>query len=81
MAQCSPDRRDLFKTTNTDLNGRFTLVGIPPGDYKLFAWDEMDTFAFNDPEILRRYDAQAKAAKISESGRGDVEVRVIPATP
>lgn len=73
------DRRELFKSATTDPNGRFTISGVPPGDYKLFAWDEIDQFAFNDPEILRQYELQAKAVKVSELGRETVEVKIIPA--
>jgi len=40
----APDQRDyhtLYKMANTDQNGHFTIKGIKPGKYKLFAWDEV----------------------------------------
>jgi hypothetical protein len=74
------DRRELFKATNTDQSGRFTLLGIPPGDYKVFAWDEIEPFAFTDPEILRQYEPQAKAVRIGELSKETFEMKVIPAT-
>ena len=30
--------RALFRTVNTDSNGAFTLSGVAPGEYKVFAW-------------------------------------------
>jgi hypothetical protein len=74
------DRRELYKTANTDQSGRFTFQGIPPSDYKIYAWDEMDPFAFTDPEVLRQYEPQAKAVRIGDLSKETVEVKVIPAT-
>jgi carboxypeptidase family protein len=73
------DRRDLFKTVTSDQNGRFTLRGVAPADYRLFAWEDLEPFAYNDPEILRRYEQQGSPIKISESAKSAVEVTMIPA--
>jgi len=73
------DRRELFKVATTDQNGHFTMKGIPPGLYRVFAWEELEQFAYFDPEILRRYEAQAKTVTISESSKSAVQVKVIPA--
>jgi hypothetical protein len=32
------DIQDKYRSTTTDQNGKFTLNGIAPGDYKLFSW-------------------------------------------
>lgn len=73
------DRSDLFKTAVTDQNGHFTVRGLSPGAYKLFAWEELERFAYFDPEILRRYELQGKAITVSESSKLTVQVKVIPA--
>ena len=75
------ERRDLFKIVTTDQNGHFTIKGIPPGVYKVFAWEELDQFAYYDPEILRRYELQGKSVTVSESSKSTVHVKVIPAGP
>jgi hypothetical protein len=72
-------RADLYKFANTDQNGRFTIRGIPPGQYKLFAWEEIETNAFRDPEFLRLYEELGKAVGIVEGDRVTVDVRLIPA--
>ena len=80
-----PDRhrdwRELFKGRTTDQAGKFTIQGIPPGDYKIFAWEDIQPFAFTDLEVLRQYEAQAKPVKIAEQSKETIEVKIIPAAP
>jgi hypothetical protein len=35
-------RTDMHRTILTDASGRFQLRGLPPGDYKIFAWEDAD---------------------------------------
>ena len=80
-----PDRhrdwRELIKGRNTDQAGKFTIQGIPPGDYKIFAWEDTEPFAFTDLEVLRQYEAQAKPVTIAEQSKETIEVKIIPAAP
>jgi hypothetical protein len=80
-----PDRhrdwRELIKGRTTDQAGKFTIQGIPPGDYKIFAWEDIEPFAFTDLEVLRQYEAQAKPVTIAEQSKETVEVKIIPAAP
>jgi hypothetical protein len=71
------DRVDLFKNTTTDANGKFILRGIAPGDYKLFAWDSMDPFAWFDPEIQLRNANKGKSIHVVESANQNVDISVI----
>src|SRR5262249_14157761 len=34
------EQHDLYKTVLSNAAGRFTIQGIVPGDYKLFAWED-----------------------------------------
>src|SRR5262249_35551786 len=73
------DRRDLYRTATTDRNGHFVIRTIPPGDYKLFAWEDLEPFAYNDPDVLRKYEELGLVVKVAESSRQTVEVKLIPA--
>jgi hypothetical protein len=73
------DRLDLYKTAVADQNGRFTVRGIPPGDYKVFAWEAIDQFGYFDPDLVRQSEPFAKPVKIVESSKASVEVKIIPA--
>lgn len=82
QAVLMPDRQrnrtDLYKTATSDQNGLFTLRGIPPGDYKLFAWEAIENYGYYDPELIRLYEAKGKLVRVSESSTQTVEIKIIP---
>lgn len=73
------NRNDLYKNAISDQNGHFSIRGVPPGDYKIFAWEALEPFAYYDAEVLRFYEAKGKLVHVAESSTESVEVRVIPA--
>jgi carboxypeptidase family protein len=72
-------RVDLFRTATTDGTGRFSLSGIPPGDYSLFAWEALQSFAYFDDDVLRQSETAATSVRIVESSTATVQVTLIPA--
>ena len=68
---------DLFKNTTTDENGRFVIRGIRPGDYKLFAWDDIEPGAWWDPEFLSHYERQSEEIEITTNGRVSRDLHLI----
>ena len=74
-----PARVDLYKTAITDSSGAFTFLGVPPGDYKVFAWEAIESFGYFDENLLRQSDLLGAIVRIEESARERVEVRIIPA--
>jgi hypothetical protein len=64
--------------TASDQNGRFSLHGLAPGQYSLFAWDNVEGDAYYDPEFLKNYEQQASPLRISEGDRKNVQLQVIP---
>jgi hypothetical protein len=73
------DRPDLFRNVTTDSSGRFLMEGVAPGNYKVFAWEAMEQFAYYDPDFLKRYEQSGQPVKVSESSSQTVQVRLIPA--
>jgi len=69
----------LFKATTPDQYGRFTIKGIAPGDYKLFAWEEVEYGAYEDADFLKRYEDDGKAVSIAEGSRESASLPLIPA--
>ena len=74
-------RTELIKTATTDQQGRFTLRGITPGNYRIFAWEGIEANSFFDPEVLSQYEQQSKAVRIAEGEKLTPEVKMIPAKP
>jgi hypothetical protein len=70
---------DSYRTAISDSNGQFSIPSIIPGDYKLFAWEDIEPYAYIDPDFLRRYEELGVPVKISESAKENVEAQLIPA--
>jgi hypothetical protein len=70
-------RPDLYRTASTDSTGKLHLEGVPPGTYKAFAWENVDTGAWQDPEFLRQYEERGKPLRVTENTSTTVDVRVI----
>ena len=75
----SRGRTDLYKTATTDQSGRFVIRGVTPGDYKLFAWEALETYGYFDPDLLRRSETLGKPAHVAESSNLSVEGKIISA--
>jgi hypothetical protein len=73
------DRRDAYRFSTADQNGHFTLRVIPPGNYKLFAWEDLEPGAYYDPEFIRKYEDVATRVTVSESAALNIAVKVLPA--
>jgi hypothetical protein len=73
------DRSEDFKQVTTDQYGRFILKTIEPGEYKLFAWEDVERGEYMDPEFLRPVEERGHAISIHEGSRESVELKLIPA--
>jgi hypothetical protein len=61
----------------TDASGNFTLHGLPPGDYKIFAWEQVDANAWMDRDYRQPFENLAASAKVQESTSPTVTLRLI----
>lgn len=68
---------DRFLKTASDQRGRFSLHGIAPGQYSVFAWDNVDGDAYYNPDFLKAYEQQALPVRIVEGERKNVQLHVI----
>ena len=71
-------RYDLFRQATSDSSGRIHLDNVVPGDYKVFAWEVVESNAWTDPDFLRSYESNGVAVRVTEGGRGAADVQVIP---
>jgi hypothetical protein len=71
----------LYKTANTDQNGRFTIQGVTPGEYKIYAWETMEESAYEDPEFMKLHESEGEAVSVKEHGHETVTLKAIPADP
>jgi protocatechuate 3,4-dioxygenase beta subunit len=72
-------RSDLFHSSTTDQYGHFSIRGIPPGKYSVFAWESLDEGAYQDPEFLRAYQDLGKSVEVESSSRVTQDLKLISA--
>jgi hypothetical protein len=70
-------RTDLYQRTSTDETGVFHLSGIPPGYYKLFAWDDMSGDSYFDDDFLAAFEGLGQSVEVDENGHRQIELPVI----
>lgn len=70
-------RIDLYEVGGTDLSGRVHMKGVTPGDYRVFAWDEIPGDAWQDSDFLRPYESRGRLIHVSEAGLETVQVDLI----
>jgi hypothetical protein len=70
-------RVERYRKTVSDQSGRFTLRGVEPGEYTIFAWESVDGEAYYNPEFLKSYEGQGSGLKVGEGDRKSVRVGVI----
>ncbi|MGO9270129.1 MAG: carboxypeptidase regulatory-like domain-containing protein [Terriglobia bacterium] len=68
---------ELYSVTTTDSQGRFSLLGLPPGDFTLYAFDEVEDYAVKDPEFLGSYAGRGTAVHIVEKQQQTVQLNLI----
>jgi hypothetical protein len=77
----APQRRrwDLYKNASTDSSGNFTIKSVPPGDYKVLAWEDIPDNIWTIPESLRVDEARGRSLHVGSATTEKVELAVIPA--
>lgn len=63
----------------TDQNGKFVITGVPPGEYKIYAWEEIEDGAYEDPDFLKLHESEARKVSIEEKSHELVELKLISA--
>ena len=68
-----------YRTATLDQYGKFNLTGVPPGEYKLFAWDAVETGQWMDREFLSAFESKGKAVSIGQNTAVTAEVELLEA--
>ena len=72
------NRGDLLRSMIAGPDGRAMLLGLPPGEYKVYAWDDPHP-PFNVPEVLQEFSSRAATVTITAGGSTTTTVKAIPA--
>ncbi len=69
----------LYKNANTDQNGHFTIKGVRPGEYKIYAWEELEPGAQQDPDFMKPHESAGEAVSVKEGSHETVQLKAIAA--
>jgi hypothetical protein len=70
-------RRDLYKSATSGADGTYTISNLPPGSYRVFAFEEVEQNAWMDVDFRRPFDSQGANLEIKETNAPTVNLRVI----
>jgi protocatechuate 3,4-dioxygenase beta subunit len=71
-------RSRYMKVARPDEDGRFTISGLPPGEYYAIALDRIDNVTWNDPEFLRSVQPQATMFSLLEAETKTLDLKLRP---
>jgi len=77
-----PDQRDLhslYDVARLDQNGHFTIKGVKPGKYKLFAWDDVEQGQYEDPDFLRPFEDKGEEIEVHGGDKSTKDLKLIVA--
>src|SRR5207245_10583063 len=67
-----------YRQARSDRLGRFAMRNVPPGDYMLLAWEQVENDAYFDPDFLGQYEDRGRAVHVEEGGHLSVQLDAIP---
>jgi hypothetical protein len=67
----------FYSRTNADDSGHFEIKGVTPGRYKLYAFEELDPSAYEDPGFLKPFEALSEAFDVAEGARIDRQTQLV----
>jgi len=81
LIPASRGRIDLYKTASSDQFGKFTFANVPPGEYKIAAWEDVPSGAYLDQAFLKPYEGQFQSITINKGVSVSALIKVIPSAP
>lgn len=72
------NHRELFRVATSGEDGRAILRGIPPGRYKLFAWEKLEANGYLNPVYLQAYEDFGIPVNVTKGDNPPVSARLIP---
>jgi hypothetical protein len=73
------ERQSYYKVAIADQNGSFTFKGLTPGEYKAYAWEDLEAGAYMDPDVIKPIESKGEALSLRESDQKTLQLTLIPA--
>jgi hypothetical protein len=69
--------KDSVHAYTSDQYGRFHFESIRPGDYKLFAWDDVENNDWFDPDFLKAFEDKGEPVTVTDNAQRSSGVHLI----
>ena len=66
-----------YKQVASDASGRFRIQGLAPGNYSLFAFDDIEDGAWLDPDVIRPHETRGTSVRVRDGNDENVQLTVI----
>jgi len=71
-------RPEQYRVALSGEDGRIEIRGIPPGSYRMFAWESIEPNAHLNSEVIRSFDPLGFPVQIKPGDNDPVSLRLIP---
>jgi hypothetical protein len=71
------ENRELYKTAKSDAAGKFTVRGIAPGNYKIFAFEGLAGGEFYNSRFILKHEFRGKPINVAQGGSTTESLTVI----
>jgi len=71
------DRTEYFANVTADQEGHFRFRNVVPGEYKVFAWEQVPEFAWMDPDYMRELERKGTVVSVAESAHPTIQVKAL----
>ena len=71
------EQTQYYKTATTDAAGSFTFKNLDPGQYKVYAWREVESGAYMDPDFVGPVENRGETLTIREGSQENLQLKLI----
>ena len=75
------DQPSYYRSMATDQHGAFAFRILIPGEYKVYAWEDIETGAYLDPAFVKPVEAKGQTVRVEEDAHPEIKLIAIPADP
>jgi len=62
------------KLAQTDQRGKFIMSAVAPGEYTVYAWRDISTVEFRNPQALTQFSGEV--VRVAEGGKQTVDLKL-----
>jgi hypothetical protein len=73
------EQSTYYRTVTTDQYGKFSMTKLVPGEYKAYAFEEVESGAWYDPDFMKLIEGKGESISVREGMPATLSLTMIPA--